>query len=46
MLVASGLSYEEAARVLGVTVGTMKIRVHRARLMLTQAAGAPQRSVR
>jgi RNA polymerase sigma-70 factor (ECF subfamily) len=46
MLVASGLSYEEAARVLAMTLSTAKIRVHRARLMLAQAAIAPPGSVR
>jgi RNA polymerase sigma-70 factor (ECF subfamily) len=45
MLVAHGLSYQEAGRVLGLSVGTVKIRVHRARLMLTQAESGPPGSL-
>jgi len=44
LLVAYGLSYDEAARVLGLPVPTLKIRVHRARLKLADAAAAPPRS--
>jgi RNA polymerase sigma-70 factor, ECF subfamily len=43
---ASGLSYEEAARICNCAVGTMKSRVHRARLRLMQLLSvhpAPQR---
>ena len=46
MLVANGLSYEEAGRVMNLPVTTVKIRVHRARLMLTQAMTAPPGSSR
>jgi RNA polymerase sigma-70 factor (ECF subfamily) len=46
MLVANGLSYEEAGRVMNLPVTTVKIRVHRARLMLTQAMTAPPGSPR
>jgi RNA polymerase sigma-70 factor (ECF subfamily) len=46
MLVASGLSYEEAGGVLGLPVGTVKIRVHRARQMLAAATPSPGRSSR
>jgi RNA polymerase sigma-70 factor (ECF subfamily) len=46
MLVAEGLSYEEAGRVLGLPLGTIRIRVHRARIMLAQAASRPPRSSR
>jgi len=38
MLAAIGVDYEEIGRVLGISVGTVKIRVHRARLKLTAAA--------
>jgi RNA polymerase sigma-70 factor, ECF subfamily len=34
--VAEGLSYEDAARVCGVPVGTIKSRVNRARVRLAQ----------
>jgi RNA polymerase sigma-70 factor (ECF subfamily) len=33
---AQGLSYEEAAEIAGVATGTMKSRVHRARMYLAQ----------
>ena len=46
MLVANGLSYEEAGRVMNLPVTTVKIRVHRARLMMTQAMTAPPGSSR
>jgi len=36
-LAASGLSYDEVGRVLGLPISTVKIRVHRARLMLASA---------
>src|SRR5215207_5717947 len=36
LIAAEGLSYEEAAQVCGVAVGTIKSRVHRARLRLAQ----------
>jgi len=36
LIVAEGLSYEDAARVCGVPVGTMKSRVNRARARLAQ----------
>jgi RNA polymerase sigma-70 factor (ECF subfamily) len=36
LIAAEGLSYEEAAQVCEVAVGTIKSRVHRARLRLTQ----------
>jgi RNA polymerase sigma-70 factor (ECF subfamily) len=36
LLAAAGMSYDEIARLLGLTVGTVKIRVHRARLKLVQ----------
>ena len=38
MLAAIGVDYEEIGRVLGISVSTVKIRVHRARLKLTVAA--------
>lgn len=41
MLIAHGLTYEEAGRVLALPLATVKIRVHRARLMLTAAASQP-----
>jgi RNA polymerase sigma-70 factor (ECF subfamily) len=37
LLSASGVSYDEIARMLGIAVGTVKIRVHRARLKLVAA---------
>jgi RNA polymerase sigma-70 factor (ECF subfamily) len=37
---ASGLSYEEVARFCGCAVGTVKSRVHRARLKLSEDIGA------
>jgi RNA polymerase sigma-70 factor (ECF subfamily) len=36
LIAAEGLSYEEAAQVCGVATGTIKSRVHRARLRLAQ----------
>jgi RNA polymerase sigma-70 factor, ECF subfamily len=44
MLAALGVEYEEIGRVLGMSVSTVKIRVHRARLKLTAAAAEPQGS--
>jgi RNA polymerase sigma-70 factor (ECF subfamily) len=41
LLAASGASYDEIARVLGISVSTAKIRVHRARLKLVSAAAPP-----
>jgi RNA polymerase sigma-70 factor (ECF subfamily) len=41
MLAALGVEYEEIGRVLGISVSTVKIRVHRARLKLTVAATEP-----
>ena len=41
LLAASGVSYDEIARLLGLSVSTAKIRVHRARLKLASAATAP-----
>jgi RNA polymerase sigma-70 factor (ECF subfamily) len=42
---ASGLSYEDAAKICGCAVGTMKSRVSRARAILTQLLdGRPQRA--
>jgi len=38
LLAASGVTYEEIGRMLGVAAGTVKIRVHRARLKLAAAA--------
>jgi RNA polymerase sigma-70 factor, ECF subfamily len=37
LLSASGVSYDEIARMLGIAEGTVKIRVHRARLKLVAA---------
>ena len=42
MLAASGVGYDEIGRMLGLQAGTVKIRVHRARLMLTSAAARPR----
>jgi RNA polymerase sigma-70 factor (ECF subfamily) len=46
LLAASGVGYEEIGRILGLAVGTVKIRVHRARLKLVAAtegsAGGPR----
>lgn len=39
LLSASGVSYHEIARMLGIAEGTVKIRVHRARLKLVAATG-------
>ena len=36
LVVAQGMSYEEAAAICGVAVGTIKSRVNRARTKLTQ----------
>jgi RNA polymerase sigma-70 factor (ECF subfamily) len=42
VLAASGVAYDEIARMLGIAAGTVKIRVHRARLKLAAAtAGTP-----
>ncbi|HET9371073.1 MAG TPA: RNA polymerase sigma factor [Vicinamibacterales bacterium] len=42
VLAASGVAYDEIARMLGIAAGTVKIRVHRARLKLAAATeGAP-----
>jgi RNA polymerase sigma factor (sigma-70 family) len=38
LLAASGVTYEEIGRMLGIAAGTVKIRVHRARLKLAAAA--------
>jgi RNA polymerase sigma-70 factor (ECF subfamily) len=46
MLVAQGLSYAEAGRVLDLPLSTVKIRVHRARVMLVEAAAGPPGSSR
>ena len=46
MLAAIGVDYEEIGRVLGISVSTVKIRVHRARLKLTAAATEPPGSSR
>src|SRR6185295_4869051 len=40
-LSAIGVDYEEIGQVLGLSVSTVKIRVHRARLKLTAAATEP-----
>ena len=43
VLAASGVAYDEIARMLGIAAGTVKIRVHRARLKLAAATeGTPQ----
>jgi len=41
MLAAIGVDHEEIGQVLGLSVSTVKIRVHRARLKLTAAASEP-----
>lgn len=46
MLAAIGVNYEEIGQVLGVSVSTVKIRVHRARLKLKVAATKPPGSPR
>jgi RNA polymerase sigma factor (sigma-70 family) len=46
MLAASGASYDEIGRMLGISVNTVKIRVHRARLKLTSSMMTAQRSAR
>jgi RNA polymerase sigma-70 factor (ECF subfamily) len=44
LLAASGVRYDEIARILGIAPGTVKIRVHRARLKLVAATeGTPVR---
>jgi RNA polymerase sigma-70 factor, ECF subfamily len=44
LLAASGVGYDEIGRVLGIASGTVKIRVHRARLKLVAATdGSPGR---
>ncbi|MEP6915679.1 MAG: RNA polymerase sigma factor [Acidobacteriota bacterium] len=42
MLAAMGVDYEEIGQVLGISVSTVKIRVHRARLKLTAATTESQ----
>ncbi len=46
MLIAGGLTYEEAGGVLGLPTGTVKIRVHRARQMLAAATTGAERNGR
>jgi RNA polymerase sigma-70 factor (ECF subfamily) len=46
MVGASGLSYEEAAKVCGVEVGTIKSRLSRARARLTELLGLNERERR
>jgi RNA polymerase sigma-70 factor (ECF subfamily) len=41
LLAASGVGYEEIGRLLGLSVSTVKIRVHRARLKLGTAMALP-----
>jgi RNA polymerase sigma factor (sigma-70 family) len=41
LLAASGVGYEEIGRMLGLSLSTVKIRVHRARLKLGAALTAP-----
>ena len=41
LLAAAGVGYEEIGRMLGLSIGTVKIRVHRARLKLGTAMAAP-----
>jgi RNA polymerase sigma-70 factor (ECF subfamily) len=41
VLAATGVGYEEIGRVLGLSVSTVKIRVHRARLKLGTALAVP-----
>lgn len=41
MLAASGATYDEIARVLGISVSAAKIRVHRARLKLVSTTPSP-----
>ena len=41
VLAATGVGYDEIARMLGLTVSTVKIRVHRARLKLAAATPPP-----
>ncbi len=41
LLAASGVGYDEIARMLAISVSTAKIRVHRARLKLMSAASSP-----
>jgi len=41
LLAVSGVGYDEIGRMLGLTVSTVKIRVHRARLKLGAALTAP-----
>jgi len=41
VLAATGVGYEEIGRMLGLSVSTVKIRVHRARLKLGTALAAP-----
>jgi RNA polymerase sigma-70 factor, ECF subfamily len=43
LLAASGVGYDEIGRMLGLTVSTVKIRVHRARLKLGTALSGPGR---
>jgi RNA polymerase sigma factor (sigma-70 family) len=43
LLAVSGVGYDEIGRLLGLSVATVKIRVHRARLKLGTALSAPGR---
>jgi DNA-directed RNA polymerase specialized sigma24 family protein len=43
LLAAAGVGYEDIGRMLGLTISTVKIRVHRARLKLGTALAASGR---
>ena len=45
LLAAAGVGYEDIGRMLGLTISTVKIRVHRARLKLGTAATPSRRTV-